>query len=188
MADYGADSGGVGSCIVKVLQVPQILHFEPTLDALSLRSDVISSITILSLLDRFGRQRSRSLSLSLSLSLSFFLFVSVSVSDSIGADGDGVGQVSKSTLKIMMDEFCRAREIIQKIDQVATPPPYLLHPTPYSLHPTSFTLHPTPYTLHPTPCTPSPYTIHPSPDTLHPTPYTLHPTPSPLKSYNHRVR
>ena len=34
------------SCIVKVRQVPQILHFEPSLEALSLRSDVISSIKI----------------------------------------------------------------------------------------------------------------------------------------------
>jgi len=33
----------------QVFQVPQILHFEPSLDALSLRSDVISSIKILSL-------------------------------------------------------------------------------------------------------------------------------------------
>ena len=36
-------------CIVNVLEVPQILHFEPSLDASSLRSDVISSIKLLSL-------------------------------------------------------------------------------------------------------------------------------------------
>lgn len=34
-----------------------------------------------------------------------------------GADIDRLVQVSKSTLKIMMDEFCRGRDIIQKIDQ-----------------------------------------------------------------------
>ena len=37
------------SCIVKVIKVPSILPFEPSLDALSLRPDVISSIEILSL-------------------------------------------------------------------------------------------------------------------------------------------
>ena len=40
------------SCIVEVLQVPQILHFEPSLDALSLRVDIISRIKILSSLHR----------------------------------------------------------------------------------------------------------------------------------------
>ena len=32
----------------KLIFVPQILHFEPSLDALSVRSDVISSIKIVS--------------------------------------------------------------------------------------------------------------------------------------------
>ena len=40
---------GFTSCIVKVLWVPLILHFEPSLESFSLRSDVISLIKILSL-------------------------------------------------------------------------------------------------------------------------------------------
>ena len=36
------------SCIVEVVQVPQILHSEPSLDASSLRSDFMSSIKIFS--------------------------------------------------------------------------------------------------------------------------------------------
>ena len=38
---------GFTSCFVKVLQVPWIFHFAPSLDALSLHSDVIDSIKIL---------------------------------------------------------------------------------------------------------------------------------------------
>ena len=41
----GAERGG---CCALCCQVPQILHFEPSLDAFTLRSDVISSMKILS--------------------------------------------------------------------------------------------------------------------------------------------
>ena len=43
------------SCIGKVLEVPCIIDCEPSLDALSLRSDVKSSIKILSLCQRARR-------------------------------------------------------------------------------------------------------------------------------------
>ena len=148
----------------------KILHFEPSLDALSLRSNVTSSIKILSLRQVRAHRARRA--------------APRTRARTKGLDRREDARVPRE--RVIDNLLVRIHYIIVMIKWTglapwefdpyiylprykgAGPPPHIIltcldtlvaslrrrgagtHPTPHTLHPAPYTLYPTPYTLHPT--------------------------------------